>query len=372
MSDFKTSKDFKKGRLSEVPYQDPTMLSFVLMFDFDNAAYSPLLAGAAEKYYDKLIKEAGNGKSFFEERKEDLTNFIKALKTINRQAPWYWQSLAGLEKILQYDTSKPYFGGDDSTLTIGTLESINLAIAGLMQLYRKAAFDEHRWSWILPANLRKFKLYVYVTEVRAIKNFDELGLNPLKKKAIPITGTSHRPYFMASLGYCEFDITSGTTPFADLTKNPEGQATNEIVIKYESLHEVQARSLQGIVTTKYNTDKISPAPDFEEQNTSLTARVVSGLEDLASQAVDDLKRLSQDKKLEVEQLIRNTTTNRFQNPGNVFKNFVRRVDDATDINQQTRNIGTAVQDNIYGNTSGSTIENSLQDAAVRSLGNIYE
>lgn len=374
MSDFKNIDDFRKGKYPSHPYQDPTYLSFVLLFDFTDKQNSPLLAGAATDYYDKLIKESGDNQAFFEERKEDLENFIKALKTINNHMPWYWQSLGGLDKILQYDTQNPFRGGDESKLTITSLESINLAVAGMMHLYRKAAFDEYKWSWILPKNLRQFRMYAYVTEIRSIKNFDESGLslNPFKKKAVPLTGLEHRPYFMFSLGFCEFDITSGTTAFADLSKNPEAAAMGDISISYEGLNQIQARALNGIVETKFNTDKLSPAPDFEKQNSSVAARLIDGFENLVEDAVDDLKRLSQDKMQEIQQFVRDRTTNKFENPGNVFKNFVRRVDGATDINQQSRDIGAAVQENIYGAKPGSTIGNTLDKAAQDSLGNVYE
>jgi hypothetical protein len=372
MSDFKTIKDFTKGKNASLPYQDPTYLSFVLLFDFSDDQNSPLLAqNGALKYYDRLIKDAGDNKSFFEERKEDLENFIMALRKINNEMPWYWQSLAGLDNILKYDTEKNYKGGAESLLTITTLESINLAVTGLMHLYRKAVFDEYKWGWILPANLRKFRMYVYVTEIRSIRNFDEAGLNPFKKKVTPITGQDARPYFMFSLNFCEFDIKSGTTAFADLSKNPENAASSDIVIMYERLNQIQSRVLNGIVETKYNDDKISPAPDFEKQNRSLSARLIQKGEDFSEQLVDDLKRLSRDKQLEIEQFIRNNTTNKFQDPGNIFKNFVRRVDEATDINKQTRDIGAAVQQNVFGTKSGDNIGSTLDRAAGESLGNIY-
>lgn len=371
MSDFKHIKDFRKGKLS-LPYQDPTYLSFVLLFDFSDNENSPLLSqNGALKYYDKLITESGDNKAFFEERKEDLMNFIIALKTINNEMPWYWQSLGGVDTILKYDTLKPYRGGEEAALTIATLESINLAVTGLMQLYRKAVFDEYKWGWIIPANLRKFRMYVYVTEIRPIKNFDEAGLNPFKRKVVPITGVDARPYFMFSLGQCEFNIQSGTAAFAELSKSPENAASSDIIIKYETLLQVQSRALNGIVETNYNTDKLSPAPDFEEQNRSLSARAISKIEDFTESALDGLKRLSRDKQLEIEQFIRNNTTNRFQDPGNLFQNFVRKVDNATDINQQTRDIGSAVQQNVYGVNSGDNIGSTLDRAAQDSLGNVY-
>ena len=184
MSDFKNIQDFRKSKLSRHQYQDPTYLSFLLLFDFTDGVNSPLLSKPAETFLENLGDP-------YAERLEALQNFKKALKTINNEMPWYWQSLSGLERVQQYNPENAYFGGDDAELTIGTLESINLTVAGLMHLYRKAVFDETKWTYILPANLRRFRMYVYVTEVRTIKNLSEpkiggLNSNPISTQSLSV------------------------------------------------------------------------------------------------------------------------------------------------------------------------------------------
>ena len=54
MSDFKRISYFKKSKLSRYPYQDPTYLSFVMLFDFTDQINSPLLSLSAENYLAKL------------------------------------------------------------------------------------------------------------------------------------------------------------------------------------------------------------------------------------------------------------------------------------------------------------------------------
>jgi len=259
MSDFKTITDFKKSALNKYPYQDPTFLSFVMLFDFNDNENSPLLSEAAEIFIKKLAdSESG---TFYKERLEALQNFKKALKTINNEMPWFWQSVAGLDKIQQYNPENAYFGGPEAILTITTLESINLTVAGLMHLYRKAAFDENKWTYILPLNLRKFRMFIYVTEVRTIQNLNKIKvggttttdfpsnfkptINTVNKNA-EISGENGRPFFMFGLSYCEFDLTSGTSIFADLSKNPE-MAAGEIKLTYEALDRIESRVLNGII-----------------------------------------------------------------------------------------------------------------------------
>ena len=51
MADFKNIIDFQKGKLAQSPYQDPTYLSFVILFDMHSHTDSPLLSGAAAEWY---------------------------------------------------------------------------------------------------------------------------------------------------------------------------------------------------------------------------------------------------------------------------------------------------------------------------------
>ena len=101
MSDFKSIKDFKKGSLTSYPYQDPTYLSFVILFDFFDAENSPLLSKTTENYLKKLA----DGNEYYAEKLEALINFKQALATINNAMPWYWQSLEGLENNLLAEDS---------------------------------------------------------------------------------------------------------------------------------------------------------------------------------------------------------------------------------------------------------------------------
>ena len=404
MADFKTPMDFRKGSYRKYPYQDPTFLSFALLFDFYDMESSPLLAGGAEAFLQDLAGREGD--SFYYDRLDDLQNFKKALQEINQELPWFWQSLKGLERLQQYNPENAYMGGDDAKLEIETLESLNLTISGLMHLYRRATFDERKWSYILPANLRKFRMWVYVTEVRTIAIVKDVKVNGIPKKinkdaikGFPdnfkpsidtenknagISGPEARPYFLVGLKYCEFDLKSGTTVFADLSKNPE-MAKEALTIKYEKLEKVEARVLNGIIKQYYAGGQLSPAPDAEmftaESKTPLefAKDKLKGKLDAAAEKVKaDLKGFADSKKAELIQRLKDETINRIPTFENVFSNIMRRADAAsTNVIEDTiaksnvSALGAAVQANVYGIIPGSTIRQGLDTAAVNNLGNVY-
>lgn len=393
MSDFKKISDFTKGKRASQQYQDPTYMSFLMLFDFADAANSPFLSKPAEDFLKKLAQD-GDTKEYYSEKLEALQNFKKALKLINNEMPWFWQSLSGLEKIQQYNPLNPYLGGDDSIITIGTLESINLTISGLMHLYRKAVFDERKWTYVLPTNLRKFRMYIYVTEVRSIKNMSKPTLSGLDLGGFPdnfkpkvgvensntgISGSSARPYFMFALKFCEFDIASGTTIFADLNKSPEGAATGEISIRYEGLYDMEARVLNGIVESEYNNNDLSPAPGSENKQLNsvgdwLKDQAVQKGTQFADRAVTDLKNQAIGKVNELKQQAKDATVGRVNAAvNNLYKDFVQGVDSIASPKANQNNVAAAIADNVYGLVdSGQTIGDALTSAAARSLGNIHE
>ena len=398
MSDFKTPNDFRKGSYKQFPYQDPTYLSFALMFDWFDEENSPLLAGAAEDF----LTELSTGDSFYADRLADFQAFKDALYTINMDLPWYWQSLKGLERLQAYDPLNNYIGGDDAKLEIETLESLNLPIAGLMHLYRKAIFDERKWGYILPINLRKFRMWIYVTEVRTIQTNVKTKVGGINKdtalKDFPsnikptadtsnenegIMGTGGRPYFMVGLKSCEFDMATGTAIFADLSKNPEGPVANNITIKYEKLDKIEARILNGIVEApEYTKNQLSPAPDAEFFDPSSKSpmdfakdKIKGKIDEISEKARDSAKALAESKKRELVQMARDKTINRIPTFENVYSNFIRRVDQSTNPNQIAKDLGNVIPTNIANVAGGGTIRQALDKGAqnaVKNLGNAYD
>lgn len=270
---------FQKGINRYNEYNDPTYLGFVFMFDYVN---SPLLKSGVGGAIDYLKRTGETLRATY------LQTFIDTLQTININMPWYWQSFEGAENLWKYGGFKdPYKGGDDSIITISCLESIDLKMTMLIDLYRKAVYDQQYKRIILPENLRKFEMYIYIQEIRKfhIKKFIELK-NPVSTPAStnaanPDNGqikdselykNQNTPYILWLLKYCEFDPDASAVPFTGLNNmgDSSGFAKQSITIKYELVEEPGNfyPSFDGTIsstepTKAVNNDKSSEAEGGE-------------------------------------------------------------------------------------------------------------
>ncbi len=381
-NDFRKSGLYTKGALGgniKLPYQDPTYLTFGFMFvesdmQTDSRDISPLLAGGAESFLEKL-KNTSSAPEKYALRLQNLKDFKKALMKINREMPWYWQSLKGLDRLQQYDPNRPYWGGDAATLTIDCLESINLAITGLMSLYKKAVFDEEKWSYIIPANLRKFSMYVYVSEIRNIdigsyaNNPDFTDQSYEKDENINIDiAAKNIPQMLFRLDFCEFDMSSGSHAIADLSASAPEAASQQIIIKYEKMQEVNGSYLNGVITNVPDkiTERNIPVVEAEIPPSGLQSRLNS----IANSASTSLKNLSDAKKQEILGAIGGAINDRIPTPENILMNAVRRLDEATRITQ--KGLEEAILGNVYSVSPGDTVSAALIKGGVSALGNVYK
>ena len=172
MADFKNINDFRKGNILRKINEDPTYLSFFILFDTINREESPLFSGPAKDYLDKVLNP-----TYSKKHSIALENFQKVLIKINRELPWFWQTLSGLEGAMTYENlTDPYRGGENSKIEIECLEeNVELTAIGLMDLYKRACYDFERYVEVLPHNLRHFSMYVFVTEVRKFQISANIG-----------------------------------------------------------------------------------------------------------------------------------------------------------------------------------------------------
>jgi hypothetical protein len=163
--------------------QDPTYLSFKLDFfpdagfSYPDDAYSSgglfrkpssvnsVTQNSTKTYQlydsaDEYLRRIGSPN-----RQAYLRIFTKMLSDLQSLSPWYFQSVSGLAEIYKLDPAIN-FRAKDKVLTIECLESIDLRMTLLADLYRNLAFDMENMREILPYNLRTFSMKVHVLEFR--------------------------------------------------------------------------------------------------------------------------------------------------------------------------------------------------------------
>lgn len=99
------------------------------------------------------------------QRKQMLDDFVTLLSNINTYSPWYFQSIDGLQDALQRSEYTGEFKIDEEprSITIKTLEdSYDNRISTLLDLYKAVAFSKIQHKEILPANLRRFDMSIYI------------------------------------------------------------------------------------------------------------------------------------------------------------------------------------------------------------------
>jgi hypothetical protein len=252
MSDFKHINEFRKGSILRKISEDPTYLSFFFMFDTVDRTHSPLFAGPAEEYLEKFV-DVNLGTSYA----ATLKSFKKVLLKINTEMPWFWQNVTGLEQIEKHSEMKePWRGAERPKIEIECLEeNVELTAIALMTLYRQAVYDYDRYVEILPKNLRYFRVWTVLSEVRTFqqdtgaRDLDQYGTpmpenqNSKSVNIIPRAkgyetissknsgvfddkltkqySADSKPYVMFELAHCEWIQDSIADMFADTSKNPE-------------------------------------------------------------------------------------------------------------------------------------------------------
>ena len=185
------------------------------------------------------------------ERAEKLLHFIKLLSDISSYEPWQFQTIQGVDESLK----RPYFSEGNfaieearKALTIKCLpEGYNSRIGTLMDLYRDICFSYYWRKEIVPDNLRKFDMGLFIFS-QPVRRF-HIGDNSYSYYEIPKkhqsddADTTDNKYY-SSVKYiefqnCEFDYNSTASSYTDLN-NADGKTIEpEIKIFYDSAYEMR-------------------------------------------------------------------------------------------------------------------------------------
>jgi hypothetical protein len=196
-------------------------------------------------------------------------------------------------------------------------------VSGMMDLYRDAMWDEERWCWVVPDNLRKFTMIVYVSEIRKIQTTSANGsISSFLQTAFGVNKTNdavtgdNLPFFAFKVSLAEFALTSGKEIFADLSSTNNVSPLPNIEISYERIHTYDAKYLNGIMDKQIDlSDRKAgngfPGPLGDIVNQATDA--ISGIGDDLSGFVDSAVARGANQ---VQNMVNGLTANVFM--GNVY------------------------------------------------------
>jgi hypothetical protein len=104
-----------------------------------------------------------------------LAQFKQSFRDLLENHPWFLQSIEGLDKL--YTISRGGYTTESEvtfnpsrtagkTLTFSCLESFNQRMSSMGEMYKQATFDPDYMRELVPRNLRRFKMFIFVNEIR--------------------------------------------------------------------------------------------------------------------------------------------------------------------------------------------------------------
>jgi hypothetical protein len=391
-------KDPEKNRFAKTnlffesnPYmltQDPTVIGFRLMFDWT----SPLLniqdpdnKNTAHSYLLSIGET---------ERAKYLKKFVTVLKYIDSEMSWYFQTIEGLDEAWKRDFMSPTKEGD---ITIGCLEDTTLKMTGLIDLYRKACFDYNTAREVVPSNLRKFDLFVYVLDgVLRPELKDDITVASLKKKFEELTVPSvddikdkfrnnndlklpihDATRVIFNFHKCELNLESGSGLFSSLSNADFTTSGQSLKIGYRNVSESNLYTIFGSGDNYQNNeviDAIRGGMDLKALDSNELGENLTFLADKAAQVLAaNAKRIGRNLADKVETKAANLmlkTIGALLGNRKSLKNDTKDVDGIlttmvdSPSNNNTEQLGKGIGN---GNTGSASLVNDTNSAS----GNVY-
>ena len=291
----------KSGTLSGGEFNlldTPSNKYFKILFYFDNGdvngetlhgASSGLLAPTwkldikENEYY--LYNSAWSylKMNYEDERADMLIDFVNLLSNINCESPWYFHELSGLDSALDRPQVSDFkFEETRQKISIKCLsDAYDDRIATLLDLYRAIV-----WSWtmkreVLPSNLRKFDMGIFIFNDPVIPfhhHFNKYG-----SVGGQVTSEYVTSYKYIELHNCEIDYNSSKSGIGSINQESGLQPEYTIDIFFDDCYETRynessMKILGDMISWDTKTVNMLDQIDFDE-NLSFTGITVEQLLD---------------------------------------------------------------------------------------------
>ena len=131
--------------------------------------------GTSKDFYKYNSAWAYLKNNFEDERADVLKEFITLLAQISSESPWYFKSISGVGDAL----SREKWGVTDERkkISINCLaDPVDHRIESLLSMYRSIVWSHTRKCEVIPANLRKFDmgLFVFSSLINGVNKYDDV------------------------------------------------------------------------------------------------------------------------------------------------------------------------------------------------------
>lgn len=110
-------------------------------------------------------------------RAKYLYYFVNGLYEIQHDYPFIFKKISGLNELEKFDAISGQRLKAPAKITLECYEGLDLKIRTLFEFYRKAAWDDVYQRWILPENMREFKMIIYVFERRIFQDAEMFSVD---------------------------------------------------------------------------------------------------------------------------------------------------------------------------------------------------
>lgn len=195
-------------------------------------------ASGSTEYYSRNSAWSFLKMNYENERAELLKKFVMLLSNISSEAPWYFTSIQGLAGALKRDAvmeENMTLKAEKKTIQIKCLpDAYDTRIGTLLDLYRTIVWSWTRKCEILPRNLRKFDMgiYIFSSPIANLHPADETVLNA-------DSNTYSTSYKLIELHGCEIDYNSAASQADELSNGEGAKQEYTITIRFDDAYEVR-------------------------------------------------------------------------------------------------------------------------------------
>ena len=210
--------------------------------DWFNGGSSGLLAptwldNPTGDYYKYNSAWAYLKSNYEEERADALVKFVSLLSQISSESPWYFQSISGVDEALTRE--KWTVNEDRKKISIKCMnDPVDHRIESLLSLYRSIVWSHSRKCEILPANLRKFDMGMFVFSglFNGLIVNDQKGWAPIGKFDV---NTDRANYKYIEFHNCEINLDSIKSGFGEMSNESGFEQSFTIDIYFDDCYEYE-------------------------------------------------------------------------------------------------------------------------------------